>query len=73
MMVCEVSLHRIEELLIAVSRESRPALAVGNPSVPFGDHGHMAWSLRWSWASLRPADDVDGWPRSTVGKMSAAR
>jgi len=46
MVVCEVSLHRIEELLIGLSCESRPALAVGDPSVPFVDRGHMAWSLR---------------------------
>src|SRR5205085_11623996 len=73
MVVCEVSLHRIEELLIGLSCESRPALAVGDPPVPFVDRGHMSWSLRSCWASLRPADDVDGWPRSTLGKMSVPR
>jgi hypothetical protein len=51
----------------------RPALAVGDPTVSLVDRGHMAWSVRWSWASLRPASDVDGWPRSTLGTMSAAR
>ena len=46
MVVCEVSLHCIEELLIGLSCELRPALAVGDPSVPFVDRSHMAWSLQ---------------------------
>jgi hypothetical protein len=40
MVVCEVSLHCIEEVLIGLSRELRPALAVGDPPVPFVDRGH---------------------------------
>ena len=46
MVVCEVSLHCIEELLIGLSCELRPALAVGDPSMRFVDRGHMAWSLQ---------------------------
>ena len=33
--MCEVSLSRVEELLLGIARESRPALAVGDPAVPF--------------------------------------
>jgi hypothetical protein len=43
MVMCEVSLGRIEELLLGIAREARPALAVGDPAMPFGDSGHMAF------------------------------
>ena len=33
--MCEVLLNRIEELLFGSARELRPALAVGDPLVPF--------------------------------------
>ena len=46
MVVCKVLLNRVEELLLGCAGELRPALAVGDPSVPFADRGHMAWSLR---------------------------
>ena len=38
MMVCEVQLNGVEELGIGIAGESRPALAAGDPSMPF-NHG----------------------------------
>ena len=37
MVVREMLLNRIEELLLGCARELRPALAVGDPPVPFDD------------------------------------
>jgi hypothetical protein len=37
----EVSLRRIEEFLLGVARELRPALAVGDPAVLLSDGGHF--------------------------------
>jgi hypothetical protein len=60
MMVCEVSLRRIEELLLGIACETRPALAVRDSSMPFGDSGHMAF-IAAAWRHLqRPAEGV-GW------------
>ena len=42
MMMSEVPLDRVEELLLGVASETRPALAVGNPSVVVLDRGHAA-------------------------------
>lgn len=39
MMVCEVLLDRLEELLIVFPDELRPALALGDPMVPFTGRG----------------------------------
>ncbi len=42
-MVCEVQLYGIEELLVGIARELRPALTLGNP--PFGtfsDGAHVS-------------------------------
>jgi hypothetical protein len=33
--MCEVLLNRIEEFLFGSARELRPALAVGDPLIPF--------------------------------------
>jgi hypothetical protein len=33
----EVKLDGIEEVLVGIARESRPALAMGNPPLPFID------------------------------------
>lgn len=33
----EMQLNGIEEVLVGIARESRPALAVGNPPLPFID------------------------------------
>lgn len=37
-MMCEMSLHRVKELLVRPACELRPALTVGNPVALFGDH-----------------------------------
>jgi hypothetical protein len=42
MMMREVSLHHIEELLVGGPCELRPALAVGDPTMPFVDCGQDA-------------------------------
>jgi hypothetical protein len=41
--VCEVSLHRVEELLVRIARELRPALALSDPTLPlpFADRCHL--------------------------------
>jgi hypothetical protein len=60
MMVSEVSLSRVEELLLGIAGEARPALAIGNPTVPSGDCGHMAFVIA-AWRHLeRPAEGL-GW------------
>jgi hypothetical protein len=60
MMVSEVSLSRVEELLFGIAREARPALAICNSSVPFGDGGHVPF-IAAAWLDLqRPAEGV-GW------------
>jgi len=46
MVVCEMPLHRIEELLIGLSSETRPALAVGDPPVPFVEGGQTDLPVR---------------------------
>jgi hypothetical protein len=38
MVMCEMSLDRFEELFVGTACEARPALAVGDPSLPFADH-----------------------------------
>jgi hypothetical protein len=45
MVMCEVTLSRFEELLLGIAREARPALAVGDPTVPFRDLGHLAFVI----------------------------
>ncbi len=42
MVVCEVSFDRIEELCVRITRELRPALALGNPALAFADRCHLA-------------------------------
>ncbi len=42
MVMSEVSLRRVEELLLGVTLELRPALAVGNPIVLSVDWGHSS-------------------------------
>lgn len=41
MVMCEVSLHRIEEQLVRIARELRPALASSDPALPFADRCHL--------------------------------
>ena len=44
MMVCEVLLHRIEELGFRSSCELRPALTVGNTPMPVVVHSRGPWA-----------------------------
>ena len=55
MMVCEVLLDRIEELRIGLPGELRPALAVGDPQVPFAGRGGLP-RLYGQRFLLRPAE-----------------
>jgi hypothetical protein len=55
MMVCEVLLNRIEELRVGAACQLRPALAVGDPMVPFDDRFTVA-AIRLS--LTRPAEVV---------------
>jgi hypothetical protein len=41
-MMSEVSLNRLEQLLLGLSCELRPALAVGDPAMSVRDPGHLA-------------------------------
>jgi hypothetical protein len=60
MVVCEVPLSRFEELLLGIASEARPALAEGDPTVPFRDCGHMAMIAAACRLLARPAEGV-GW------------
>ncbi len=60
MMVCEVPLRRIEELLLGIACEERPALAKRGSSMPFVDSGHMAFIAAAGLHLQRPAEGV-GW------------
>jgi hypothetical protein len=59
-MMCEVPLSRFEELLLGIAREARPALAVGDPTVPFRDLGHLALVIAACRYPERPAEGL-GW------------
>jgi hypothetical protein len=41
-MMSEVSLNRVEQFLLGVSGELRPALAVSDPTMSVRDLGHLA-------------------------------
>lgn len=41
-MMSEVSLNRLEQLLLGLSCELRPALAVSDPTMSVRDPGHLA-------------------------------
>jgi hypothetical protein len=59
MVMCEVPLGRVEELLLGMAREARPALAMGNPAELFCDFGHGAFVVA-AWVHLeRPAEGVE--------------
>jgi len=50
-MMREMSLCRVEELKLRITHELRPALALGDPALAFGDRGHgssVAAALRHS-------------------------
>jgi hypothetical protein len=40
MVMGEMSLERVEQLLVGATRELRPALALDDPSLPLVDGGH---------------------------------
>lgn len=44
MVVCEMTLDRVEQLFVRATCELRPALAVGDSPLLFIDRGHFAWS-----------------------------
>jgi hypothetical protein len=58
MVMCEVPLSRFEELLFRIASEARPALAKGDPTVPFRDRGHMAIVAAACRLLERPAEGV---------------
>jgi hypothetical protein len=58
MVVSQVGLGRVKELLLVVSRESRPALAVSDSPVPLVDCGHVPIVLTVQGHRLRPAERV---------------
>ena len=60
MVMCEVPLCRFEELLFGIASEARPALAVGDPTVPFRDVGHLAFLIAACRLLERPAEGL-GW------------
>ena len=66
MVMCEVPLNRIEELLLGFASELRPALAVGDPPVPFRDRGHLALLSRLADSSCAP-------PRVSAGVTPVPR
>ena len=41
MVMCEMSLNRVEQLLVGATCELRPALAVDDSSLPLVDRGHF--------------------------------
>jgi hypothetical protein len=58
--MCEVPLSRIEELLLGIAREARPALAVGDSTVPIHGLGHLAILIAACRNPKRPAEGL-GW------------
>jgi hypothetical protein len=60
MVMSEVPLSRFEELLLRIASEARPALAKGDPTVPFRDRGHVAMVAAACGLLARPAEGV-GW------------
>lgn len=62
MVVCEVLLHHLEELLIGLADELRPALAGGDPPLPFFDRWRNAQIVRWCCIYLWCAPPSGGVP-----------
>jgi hypothetical protein len=56
MMVCEMTLGRIEQLFLRISRELRPALAVGNPPVTISGQAPVRTARHHR--GSRPAENV---------------
>jgi hypothetical protein len=58
-MMGDVTLHRLEELLLRTAYELRPALAGGDPPAPLGDCGLSApLDAVWRYVA-RPSKNVD--------------
>jgi hypothetical protein len=58
MVMCEVPLGRVEELLLGVACEARPALAVSDPTELFSDCFH-AFVVAVRLLLERPAEGVE--------------
>jgi hypothetical protein len=58
MVKCEVSLSRVEELLLGAPGEARPALAMGDPAELFCDFGHRDFVVAALMHLERPAEGV---------------
>jgi hypothetical protein len=72
MVMCEVSLSCVEELLLGIAGEARPALAIGDPIELSGDSGHMAFIVAAGPHLRRPAEGV-GWKCPDVHCVQVAR
>lgn len=59
MVMCEMLLNGIEEELIGIAHELRPALALGYPPVPANHGAHLSRPLP-SQHLVRPAESVFG-------------
>jgi hypothetical protein len=57
-MMCEVSLDRVEQLLLGSACELRPAFADGDPPVAVRDFGHMALLVAVWLLLVRPTESV---------------
>jgi hypothetical protein len=42
MVVCEVPLHSFEKVFVRITGELHPALALGDPPLPFAGRCHLA-------------------------------
>jgi hypothetical protein len=72
-MMCEVSLCRIEQLLLGIAHELRPALAIGDPAVLFVDRGHRSSVGTARLRSARPIGTPLCYPGVTPGGHEAER
>ena len=57
-MMSEVSLNRLEQLLLGLSCELRPALTVGDPAMSVRDLGHVALVDSVELHLVRPTERV---------------
>src|SRR5690242_17117260 len=59
-MMRNVLLSRLEQLMLGATCELRPALAEGDPSMPFVDRGHKSMVVAARLHTARPTEHV-GW------------
>ena len=57
-MMCEVSLDRVEQLLLGASCELRPAFTEGDPAVAVRDGGQLALIVAVCFSLVRPTESV---------------